>query len=245
MEPITPLDPPNRPTQVPPGPPNWSPQIPQAPQPPAPTAPLDIVAPLAPQLPQPSVTQPQPIPTQLGSQDAVPIGVSASSLGLNGKKHPALPIGVYVVAGLTLLNFLAAFFNTNTSPLYSIVMIFDLLVAIGLLSKLEIIRKVAFYVQMLSIVSICIVVGLLVSLQLKANEDYTKFHQAISQINTTTATPEQKTEIADLQVKAQQTHNQLGHTVVVADVRDGISLAVSIGIAFYLTRSGVKEAFHS
>ncbi len=230
MATVTPTLPPDQPAQplLPPMPPNVT------------AVPIPSPQPL-----QPTFVQPEPTPTKLGSQDPVPIGISASSLGLNGSLNPPLPVGIYIIAGLTLLNFLAVFFNTNSNPVYSIVMVIDLLLAVGLFSKLEIARKVTLYAQIISAILICIVIVELISLQAKANKDYAEFNQAIAHASTIAQTPEQKTEIAALEAKSQQLRKQVGHSVDIAYVRDGLSILVDIGVIFYLTRPGVKEAFHT
>jgi ABC-type multidrug transport system fused ATPase/permease subunit len=211
------------------------------------SAPPSVIAPPSFTPAQQSITSPQPQPGKLslGTNDDVPVGVAASSLGLSGKFNTRLPKGVYVIVGLVFIDFLSIFFNTNTSSIYSIAMVLDLLVAVGLLTKTEMARKAAVYVEIISIVLICIVVIMLASLDAKVNKSEAQFKQVVASLNTATETDAQKTGLAKLSTLLDQERKQLGHDINIAYIRDGISAAFSIGILVYLTRPSVKEVFHS
>ncbi len=71
------------------------------------------------------------LPQKLGHHDEFPVGVAASSLNI--KTKPPMPKGVYVIAAVLLVIFVASFFSSDTSLVYVINMVINLLLAVGLI----------------------------------------------------------------------------------------------------------------
>ena len=236
---ITPIGPDGPPEPTPPA---NQPAPPPAPPSGPPPPPLEQPAPPVEPSAQPA-QEPAAPPVIPGNY--MQVGVSASSLGLNGQPTVSLPAGVYVIAAIILVDFIATFFSSNTGNLYTFAMVFDLLVGLGLLTKIEFARKTAIFVQLLSAVLVCVVIVGLVLIQVRLNNLHSQYETAISHLNTAQETPQQKINLANLNKQVEDQTRQVGKTIDIAYIRDGLTVVFNVGAAVYLMRPGVKEAFHS
>lgn len=212
------------------------------------TNPAPVVGDLAPnEVPQ-VATAPSPAGStadaqKLSSKDEMPVGVAASSLGLTQPRKSPMPKGVYVIAILNLIGCIAGFIS-DSNGIYSLAMVFDLLVVCGLFLRLEAARITAVVVQMISVILTVLVIIMLIALQSRINQLDANYHQAVARINPATETPHQKDQIKQISAELSAKEKQVGRNIHRAYVIYGVSLVVDLGIVGYLTRPKVKQAFH-
>lgn len=106
--------------------------------------------------PEPPVSAQPPAPTP---SDGL-IGMTGSMLA---PEKPQIPKGIYVLTGFSALGFLFSFFNTSQNGLlFTIVLLGDLMLTIGLYLRLNIIRKILIvFASLTIIVSIGLIIGLI------------------------------------------------------------------------------------
>jgi hypothetical protein len=193
-----------------------------------------------PQTPAPQMTRPPAVAT---NSEGVPIGVAASNLNLDTR--PSLPVGVYIIVLVILVNVGASFLNTNTSAVYTLAMVLDLLVAFGLLLRIEIFRMVSIILQSITIVLVALVIVGLILVQNRLNQLHSQYEQAITHLNPVTETVQQKAGIASLNKKIESQQKQVGKTIRTAYIRDGLNIVADGVVIIYLTRPRVKAAFET
>lgn len=173
----------------------------------------------------------------------MPVGVSASSLGLTAPQKGPLPVGVYIIAVFSLIGVVESFLN-NSNSLYSLAMVIDLLIVCGLFLRLEVARVTSVVLQAITLILTVLVVIMLAALQARINQLDTNYHQAVSRINPATETPKQKAEIDNISGQLESQKKQVAKNIHAAYISYGITIAADVLIIWYLTRPKVKEAFH-
>jgi hypothetical protein len=157
---------------------------------------------------------------------------------------PKLPIGVYIIAGFTLLGFVSGFFDTsNMGALFTILIFIDLALAVGLVFRLELARKALIWLSAITIaLSLLAIVGL-AGLQSKLAQNKAAYDTAVSKIDKSKITPQQQKTLDDLQVQINAQQKKAGKAIGLAYARMGYEIVVSGAVVFYLTRWHVKEVF--
>ena len=200
--------------------------------------------------PQPIVASPAPPALEPSVQTEVPSTAVDLPIGLTGSaiinEKPALPIGIYIFAILNLLAFIASFFSsTNNSAVANISMLVNLIFGVGLLFRIELVRKIAVVFATISVLIYTITFFGLLAVQHRANQAVNRFNQAISSLNTSTETIAQKQEISDLKSQIQQEKVREGHAMDLAFVVLGVEFVATSVEVFYLTRPRVMIVFQS
>lgn len=159
------------------------------------------------------------------------------------RKKP-LPIGIYVIAGLSLVSFAISFLDdSKNSGIYTIAMLFYLFLAIGLLLRLEVVRKITMWLSgLIIILSISIMVILFV-LQQRLAVLKTNYNNAVSHIDQDKLTVSQKEQLATLQSSMKIQEEQLGHTLLLANIKQSFACVEMLVVIIYLNRPKVKEVF--
>lgn len=170
-------------------------------------------------------------------------------VGLTGsqikKEKKPLPIGVYIIAGFILIGFVISFFDTSqNSGIYIIVMFADLLLAIGLLIRLQVARKIIIWLQALALVLSVASLFLLIGTQQRLNTLKTNYETAINRIDQSKLTPTQKQQLDNIQNAIVIKEKQTGKTITFSYFKLGATSVASLVVIIYLTRPKVKEVFH-
>ncbi|MEI7838264.1 MAG: hypothetical protein WCI37_00590 [bacterium] len=185
----------------------------------------------------PSNVYPEP---STSSQSDYPIGMTGSQMR---KQKVRVPIGIYIIGGYTLIGFVIGLFDTTqNSIIYSIIMLLDLMLAIGLLLRLEIARKILLWLEGLTLAITILSFFTLFGLQQRLQTVTTNTNNSINRAEKINSIQNDKLEkiklaLAEERKKADQaiklTYYKLGGTA-----------AGTIVIIIYLMRPKVKEAFH-
>lgn len=176
------------------------------------------------------------------SSGNAPIGLTGSQIQ---QQKVRLPIGIYIIAGYNLVGFAIGFFDSSqNSEIYTIVMFADLLLAIGLLLRLEVARKIILWLECITLVLTIASLFLLVGLQLRIQTLKTNYDTAISRIDQSKLTPTQKQQLDDIQTAIAVKQKQAGKAITFTYFKLGATAVGTIVVLVYLTRPKVKEVFH-
>jgi hypothetical protein len=174
--------------------------------------------------------------------DYAPIGLTGSQIQ---QQKVRLPIGIYIIAGYNLVGFAIGFFDSSqNSGIYTIVMLIDLMLAIGLLLRLEVARKIILWLEGITLVLTIASLFLLVGLQQRIQTLKTNYDAAISRIDQSKLTPTQKQQLDDIQAAIAVKQKQAGKAITFTYFKLGATAVGTIVVIIYLTRPKVKEVFH-
>jgi len=204
--------------------------------------------------PHPAYNNPLPLinnpPAQQTTVPASPvIPPTDPYAGLTGsqmqqQKQP-LPVGVYVIAGFNFLGFVASFFDSSqSSGIYTIAMLLDLLLAIGLVLRLEVARKLIVVLSGLILVLSGIGLIQLAGFQQRLQQAKTKYDNAVSRIDPTSLTPAQQDQLQSLRDAVSAQEKKAGKAIAFTYIKLGVTAAETIAVVVYLSRPKVKEVFH-
>ncbi|MEI7674192.1 MAG: hypothetical protein WCI60_00435 [bacterium] len=183
-----------------------------------------------------------PEPSTSSTSDYAPIGLTGSQMH---KQKVKVPIGIYLIAGYTLIGVVIGFIDTSqNSTFYTIVMIIDLFLAIGLLMKLEIARKIILWLEAITLILIVGSFFLLIGLQQRSNTLKIKTNTVISNLDQNKLTSKQKQNLVKLQSSLAEADKLAEKTLTLAYFKLGATAVGTIVIIVYLTRPKVKDAFH-
>ena len=184
---------------------------------------------------------PSPVPNAAPPTDPY-VGLTGSQI--QAEKNP-LPIGIYILAGVSFLAFVAGFIATQrNSTLYTLLMFINLLLAIGLVLRLELARKVILWTSVISFVFLIASIFLLIGLQNKLATSKSNYDAAISRINLADASPTQQQAIQKISDTLNTQEKQVGKLIAFDYVKLGLAAVEQVVIIVYVTRPKVKEAFH-
>lgn len=156
-----------------------------------------------------------------------------------------LPVGIYIIAGFNLIGFIVGFYDTSqNSALYTITLFIDLLLAIGLLLRLEAARKTFMWLTGITLFLTSASFYLLLSLQQKIQLSKTNYEAAISKLDRSKLTETQKQTLSTLQAAITVKEKQAGKAVTFTYIKLGATAVETIAVMVYLTRPKVKEVFH-
>lgn len=240
-------------------------QAANAPAPPTPVNPTatsqPIPAPEATSSPAAAQLQPvvAPVPTIAPAPDIYPqatrgssvsdeysahFGVAASSNpALTSTPKPRLPVGVYIIAGLSLLSLLLGFiFDGESSAIYWIATVLQLLLAIGLLLRNNLARIVFMVIAVLGIVGAGITVLNIMNIKDRGDQLYhaAQVAYADEKVQLHGNVPaEQKQQMQQLDTAEQR----ITKLYTQAYIREGVECSLLIAELTYLALPGVKQAF--
>lgn len=170
--------------------------------------------------------------------------------GLTGSQiaaqKPPIPRGVYMIAGINMVAFVATFFDTSqTSLIYTLDMLLCLLAAIGLVFRVEAARKVLVVLSVATIVLSIVSAFLLAGVQGRIAASKQKYEDAAGKINTSSLSVAQKDQLAAIKAELDVAEKKAGKAINYTYMLMGFYILESAGIAIYLTRPSVKAVFSS
>jgi hypothetical protein len=182
------------------------------------------------------------IPINQNSQnEQAPVGLTGSQMQ---ETKPRLPIGVFIVAFINLIGFVVGFFDSSqNSAILTIIMLLNLLLAIGLLMRLEIARAIMFWLEAVTLLISIVCFVLLFNLQHKMNNVRNDYNAAMSKIDQSQLTTVQKQQLDDLKSSISDLEKQAGKAVEFTYIKLGATTLFSAGIMVYLSRPKIKESF--
>jgi uncharacterized protein YlxP (DUF503 family) len=168
--------------------------------------------------------------------------------GLTGSRmatqKPAIPIGIYIVAGLNVLSFIATFFDTSqTSLIYTLDMLLCLLAALGLAFRIEAARKTLIVLAGITIVLSVISAFLLANLQGRIAASKQRYETAVSKIDSNTLSLSEKQQLATIKTDLESAEKKAGKAISYTYALMGFYILESAGVMIYLGRPRVKSVF--
>lgn len=168
--------------------------------------------------------------------------------GLTGSQiaaqKPRIPVGVYIIAGINIVAFIATFFDTSqTSLIYTLDMLLCLLAAVGLVFRIEAARKTLVILSVITIVLSIVSAFLLAGLQGRIAASKQKYEDAVNKIDANTLSVSQKNQLADIKAELDAAEKKAGKAINYTYTLMGFYILESAGVAIYLTRPGVKAVF--
>lgn len=159
-------------------------------------------------------------------------------------EKPKLPSGIYIIAGLTLLGVLSGLFdNSQTGIIYTVSMIFSLMLAVGLVFRLEPARKFMVGLSILILVISAISMVLLAGLQNKLEQGQKNYDTAVSKIDQSKITSKQKQQLDEISTTLNSQSKRVGSTLTFIYLKLGFTALVQIAVIVYLTRPKIKAVF--
>lgn len=171
-------------------------------------------------------------------------------LGMTGSriipKKQRLPRGVFAIAAVSAIGFGLSFFDGSTLGfIYTIAMILDLLLIIGLFLRLEIARKLLLWLSITLAVLNVILGGAFFMLVNRANQFEQQFvaeAKRLNEINPQKSTQDQA-KLDAMQKEVEDATKQLGNLANLFYIKVGVTAVAHTCIAIYLSRPKVKESF--
>lgn len=209
---------------------------------------------------EPAPPQSEPPGTPLGPAPQVPPVISPpagvetdkamapDSTFLTGSQiqdvKPKLPRGIYVIAGLTLLGVISGLFDdSQTGIIYTVSMIFSLLLVFGLVFRMELARKFMVGLSIFIVIISAASLLLLASLQNKFEQGQINYEAAVSKIDQSRITSKQKQQLDEMSATLASQSRQVGSALIFVYFKLGFTALVQIAVIVYLTRPKVKEVF--
>jgi hypothetical protein len=198
---------------------------------------------------RPEVTASYPDPTQVPVPQTdwqhvsgpAPNGLTGSQLI---EQNAPMPKRVYVIAALCLLSFLLGLFDSSqNSVFYIVIMLINLLVAVGLLVRLELARVAMIGLMGMTLLLCGYSFINLYRLQNYINSVRREVAAVSSKADKLNPTEVQQIQITALQNALDEKTKQLGRSIDYAYIKLSLTVLESGGIIYYLLRPKVKESF--
>jgi hypothetical protein len=163
------------------------------------------------------------------------------------EEKQSIPKGIYVLVAWNALGLITSFFDaSSTGVLYTVGLLLSLLVTVGLLFRLEAMRKL--YIVLSVVVALAggfEILGLY-ALQARYHQAQNNYEAAVAKLDAAgRINASQKKKLTDtgkdLSAKTKSADKALTYTYAIV----GTGALVNIGAAVYLTRPSVKEAFRT
>jgi len=173
-------------------------------------------------------------------------------VGLTGSKIPEekirLPKGVYIIAAFDVVGCVAGAINSTQTnvvygAIYTVLMVLDLLVAVGLIFRLELARKATIWLSGLILILTVANLLLLIVARQNLQNAKTKYDAAVSRLDKSTLTMTQKQQLATLQTTVDSEVKQAGKAFTFTYTKLGVTALESIAVIVYLTRPKVSAVF--
>jgi hypothetical protein len=199
-----------------------------------PAAPADNSTPL--------FTTPQPTATVQQSPDGYVGGFLTGSAIAN--EPTRLPVGVYIIVGLMFLNAISSLFNVvQSNGFYTVAMLFSLLIAVGMLAKLDVARKALLWLMGIVLIVTVLSFFLLAATINRINQKLDAADAQIAQADKSNWTAKQKHDVQVFVDSAHKGRDDLDRKIRITYFIYGLTLIEPIVILIYLTRPKVKSAF--
>jgi hypothetical protein len=184
-----------------------------------------------------------PAPPPASSTPTGQVFLTGSQLQPEPQKK--LPWGVYAIVAFALLSFILSFFDTSqASLLYTIAMLLNLLLAVGLLLRMETARKCLLWLSGITLVlAIASTVGLYM-VQKRIHDLKSQYDTIVSRIDRNRMTTVQKKQLDALTADLGEKEKQAGKAIALTYVKLGVTAVETVAVIVYLTRPKVKDFFH-
>jgi hypothetical protein len=197
---------------------------------------------------QPNDTAGPPMPVgqpDLSASNAPTGQVFLTGSQLQPEAQKKLPWGVYAIVAFTLVSFILSFFdNSQASLLYTIAMLLNLLLAIGLLLRMEAARKLLLWLSGITLaLAIASTVGLYM-VQKRIHDLKSQYDTIVSRIDRNRMTTVQKEQLDKLTADLTEKEKQAGKAISFTYTKLGVTAVETVAVVIYLTRPKVKEFFH-
>lgn len=155
-----------------------------------------------------------------------------------------LPLGVYIIAGY-LIFFLAIglLIDNSGNTIYRALMFFNLFLAVGLILRIEIIRKIMVGISVFTVVASGISLFALAGSASLLQQQKGDYEAAVSRIDQTKLSPAQKQKLDDMNASITLQEKEMRRISSYSYIQQGVTLIAPIVIIVYLTRPRVKEVF--
>lgn len=163
-------------------------------------------------------------------------------------KKAAMPKGVFVIATITLIGFVASFFDSSQlSLVYTIIILLDLLLVIGLFLRMEVARKFAFWLAVTTVILNALLAGVFYMSVDRANSMEQKFIAEAKRLQSINVqmTREQQEYLDNMQKDVESANDALGKSQPFVYGKLGATIVAYCGVALYLSRPKVKESFRT
>ena len=173
-----------------------------------------------------------------------------SLIGLTGSQikieKPKITLGIYLIATLLIIGFIASFINSS-NPTYIVVINFtNILLAIGLLLRNNIIRKITIGLGVFLILTLIFETVTLIEIQHLARISTSKAEISLTNLQSNSyITPAQQTEIVNAKYTLKNDQKTLSKRYVFAYINVAAELLIYVSMIIYLTRTKVKEIFEN
>ncbi|MGF7228491.1 MAG: hypothetical protein ACQR33_00715 [Candidatus Saccharibacteria bacterium] len=182
-------------------------------------------------------TQPAYQPTR---QDPI-YGLTGSQLQ---QQKASTPVGVYIIAIANLAAFVASFFDTSqTSLIYTIVMLAELLLALGLILRVNTARKVMMTLATITIVMSVASAVLLVGVQHRIATSKANYNTAISKINPKQLNVSEQAQLDQLKSSMATAEKQAGKAITYTYALLVAYSVESIAVITYLSHPRIRDFF--
>lgn len=157
-------------------------------------------------------------------------------------KPDPLPRGIYLVVFLAFVGFLTSFFS-GPGVIYTISALVNLIIAGGLLLRINGIRVLSIVISSLTCVLLLFaIVGIFV-LQQRVDTQTIRYEQAISKVDTPRLTSAEKVQLAKMNAQMDDEKKAVKKAFTVLYQFVLLNGIVQIFIIAYLTRPSVRQAF--
>jgi hypothetical protein len=192
--------------------------------------------------PQPAIVQ-DPAVAQSATPQVPPTTQFLTDSSLQETKQP-IQVGIYLIVGSQFIGVVLSFFRAgNNNIVFTLMQIADLLLGVGLLLRLEFVRKIMVALAVVLIILSGLDAFGLLMVQNRLNQDTVNYHRAVNRINQKTITQQQRDELTTLSAKMQAAQKKVGHAMVIAEINTGLEICIAAGTIAYLTRPKVRAVF--
>jgi hypothetical protein len=159
-------------------------------------------------------------------------------------KETPLPKGMYVLIAIGVVGFVISFFDVSQNSLvYTIDLLLILTLTIGLFFRLEMARKLLFYLSILTVIGSMIAVVGFIGLQDRVNRAKQSSDAAIARLEGQALTSAQRQQLDAAKSQLDLLQKQFGKSAPFVFGKYAITIVVYSGVVIYLTRPKIKEVF--
>ena len=160
------------------------------------------------------------------------------------KQKSPLPKGIYVLIGLMMISVVLNFFHaSNIGDINTLVIIIEILVALGLLTRHNIARRALMVISAFYLVLSVVFIVDLVMIQNKVKTAEKNYNQAVAKLQKSELTDQGREWLANNQTEINNLKKQAGKNITRSYIYQFLSIAEASLIIWYLTRPKVKAAF--
>lgn len=190
--------------------------------------------------PKESLRQPaQQLPPQ-PNQDPY-IGLTGSRMQPEKQR---LPNGIYIIVTLLFLSIITSLFDSSqASMLYTVSMLVNLVLGVGLLFRLEAARKVLAVFSAILVVLYAIILVFSFALEQRVNQSVANYNAVVENIDERKLTSSQKAQLKNWEVQIADAHKRVGKEFTFMYIRTSAYIVLMLAVVVYLGRPKVKSVF--